>query len=1052
MFATRSRAKVEYMTVRGGRWTFGMTRAVVAALVAVALCPSLPAPAVAATHITADIAAGRALGTTVSASGSIYSIDGGTLVGPNLFHSFSDFSLAAGDTAAWVHTGGNAGSITRVINRVTGGSPSTIFGTLDSSALPNADFYFINPAGVVFGAGAVVNVPGAAYFSTASALKFADGSRFSAATPSGSVLTMAAPAAFGFLGGEGNIAVDGVDSTFFPGAGKLSLTAANIQITGSVFTAGALDLFAAGSKAIDLGLTGAAPAVGTLSGAVSITAVSVLTVQPTALENAAARLGGGSVLIDGSSILSETVSANADPISIAANSVTLQNGGFVFSETSGGGAGSDINFSTGALEMVDASVSAQAGQGSTGNGGSINILAGTVGILQTGFGAPGAGINAYGLGLGRIGNITIYANELAINDAGIGSQTLGPGAGGNVELHLGTLSVDSGLISSSTSSAGASGSITISANTIDVLNGGQISTSSRGAGPGGPLAINTGTLTVQSGGSITADAAAAGRAGGIAISADNLLVNGGTIAASADPFSTGAAGTLDIKATNLGIVNGGMVDTGTSGSGLGGAVTIEATNLLIVGGQLSANTYGVGHAGSVSVAAGSIAIDSGYLQSTAYPGSTGDAGSVTVNAGTVNILSGGHIGSDTFGPGDAGSVTLDADVLNIVGNGFTDIRGSGIESVSVFSGASGNAGQIDVVANTIHVSNAGYIAASTLGPGRAGDVSVTANSLVLDGGLVGSRAEVGSTGNAGQTTVNAGAITIDNGGFISTDTFGPGNAGSVSVTAGSIDLSGGGAIRSDANAGSTGQSGSVLVNAQTLDLHDGGLIETNSANANAAGDITVNAPSVVVDGTGSQISSANSFAGGGSAGNISIFTDPITLSNGGLINTNSVNGPAGDITLVFQNGGLLVLEGTSAQGQITTTSGTQSGGLISILGPTSILMNGGLIQALGPGNAALVTIQAGSIIESTDRPNDIAVAGVLALDSQIVDVGKSVTTSQADFVDASAVLRGQCADRRAHGQTNQLGTRSVGPYGAADATIAGAGSKLFACGRSGAAQ
>ena len=116
-----------------------------------------------ATSIVPDTAPGVSLGTTVAnGGGPVTTIDGGTLAGTNLFHSFSTFNLGTGDIAQWVRSAGDEASITNVVNRVTGGTPSTILGMLDSTAIPNADFYFINPAGLVFGTGAQVNVPAAA--------------------------------------------------------------------------------------------------------------------------------------------------------------------------------------------------------------------------------------------------------------------------------------------------------------------------------------------------------------------------------------------------------------------------------------------------------------------------------------------------------------------------------------------------------------------------------------------------------------------------------------------------------------------------------------------------------------------------------------------------------------------------------------------------------------------------------------------------------------------------------------------------------------------------
>jgi hypothetical protein len=91
-------------------------------------------------------------------------------------------------------------------------------------------------------------------------------------------------------------------------------------------------------------------------------------------------------------------------------------------------------------------------------------------------------------------------------------------------------------------------------------------------------------------------------------------------------------------------------------------------------------------------------------------------------------------------------------------------------------------------------------------------------------------------------------------------------------------------------------------------------------------------------------------------------------------------------------------------------------------------MNGGLIEALGPLNAASVIIESGSVIQSTDRANNIAVAGVLALDSQIVDLSKSVVNEAPAFIDASNVLRAQCGGRRAQGRTSVFSANAIGPF------------------------
>jgi filamentous hemagglutinin family protein len=102
------------------------------------------------------------LGTTASAAGSNWTIGGGTQVGGNLFHSFGRFNIDSGGSATF----GGPGSVTHIVSRVTGGERSMIDGRLASS-IPAANFWFINPAGVTFGASASLDVKGSFHVSSA---------------------------------------------------------------------------------------------------------------------------------------------------------------------------------------------------------------------------------------------------------------------------------------------------------------------------------------------------------------------------------------------------------------------------------------------------------------------------------------------------------------------------------------------------------------------------------------------------------------------------------------------------------------------------------------------------------------------------------------------------------------------------------------------------------------------------------------------------------------------------------------------------------------------
>lgn len=162
------------------------------------LAAILPVRALIAGQVVTD----GSVGAASTLSGPNYSIPAtlGRQVGPNLFHSFSTFNLDKGDVATFT-----ASAATKaILARVTGGSVSNIDGTiatrLDSSpTTPHpAAFYLINPAGVIFGPDAHLDVGGSFVVATADTVQLADGGHFDASTPQSSVLTSTAPPHSGF--------------------------------------------------------------------------------------------------------------------------------------------------------------------------------------------------------------------------------------------------------------------------------------------------------------------------------------------------------------------------------------------------------------------------------------------------------------------------------------------------------------------------------------------------------------------------------------------------------------------------------------------------------------------------------------------------------------------------------------------------------------------------------------------------------------------------------------------------------------------------------------
>ena len=173
------------------------------------------------------------LGTVASQGGNRTTITGGLRPGegPNVFHSFNQFSVGAGDVAAFQNPGGAS----RVISRVIGGSPSNINGTIEAIGW---NLYFMNPSGVIFGPSANLSVSGSAYFSTASQLRLGDGQIFSTNFIAlDATLSTAAPAAFGFVGASAPAPIVISGSTLTISNATLMVAGGSVQLNGATISA-----------------------------------------------------------------------------------------------------------------------------------------------------------------------------------------------------------------------------------------------------------------------------------------------------------------------------------------------------------------------------------------------------------------------------------------------------------------------------------------------------------------------------------------------------------------------------------------------------------------------------------------------------------------------------------------------------------------------------------------------------------------------------------------------------------------------------------------------
>lgn len=143
--------------------------------------------------------------TTLTGTNVVIGQELGHTSGLNLYHSFSEFNVDAGQTVTFT---GNVDTA-NVISRITGTSPSQIDGTIRST-MPSANFWFFNPYGMFFGKNASIDINGSFHVATADYVELGGGVKYYADYVAHSVFfSSQPPQAFGFITNEGEEAKAG---------------------------------------------------------------------------------------------------------------------------------------------------------------------------------------------------------------------------------------------------------------------------------------------------------------------------------------------------------------------------------------------------------------------------------------------------------------------------------------------------------------------------------------------------------------------------------------------------------------------------------------------------------------------------------------------------------------------------------------------------------------------------------------------------------------------------------------------------------------------------
>ena len=920
----------------------------------------------------------------------------GVVRGTNLFHSFSVFNVLTGESAVF----GGPNGIRNVVSRVTGGTSditglkSSLFDGPLSVTIPGANFFFINPNGVVIGENGSFSTSGSIFLSTADSLRLADGGVFFADPAKNSVLTTAEPVAFGFLSANpAPITLNGprIGAPYSPAPVPPGKTFA--LVGGDIdFAAGANGGGAIVAPGATVSLASVASAGDALlgAGAVDLSAFAAL---------GRIRISGAS-FIDvgdpGDGLGNFAGNGASGSIYIRGNQLTLLPAGLLaqtFGDADGG--------------VIDIALRGDMVAGTDPASGVISaILAGTYG----------------GLGKGAAINLQV-GGKLAISDGSFAiSESYGPAAAGDIHIRA--------------------GAIEIRGQGVNVFTGVSADNYDKAAGPS--LSITTGSLQLLNGGFVGTRNYGAGTGGALSIEADAVLATGaiapdtgrGVVTLSLSTETTGgAAGHLSIHTRTLALTNGARISSSTGGPGAAGDLDINASESVDITGGLSgiftATAAGAtGNAGTLRVSAPVLRMNGGVIDSTTV--GDGNAGAVEVNAGSLQLAGGAQIRSFSggFDENNAGALVVgsgNAGRVNVVVSGQASITGSapGRPSGLLAETRGGGAGgDVSLQASVLQLTDGAAISSSSLGTGLAGNIAVRlTDSLDIQGGTIATAA--GPFGNAGTLRVTAPVLRM-NGGALDSTTVGDGNAGAVDVSVESLQMTAGAQIRSFSGGFDEARGGALVVGSGNAGrVHvvvSGDATITGSApgrpsglfaetrGSGAGGDVSLQAS--VLHLTESATISSSSL-GSGLAGNIEIHLSDSLDMRGGIIATRALTSDGGNISIVAPR--LIHL----VDSQITTSvqSGAGGGGNIFIDPQFVILQNSQIIANAFGGPGGNISIVAGQLIAdpltAITASSALGIDGSVNIDAPDTDVSAGLAVLPVSFLDAASLLRAGCSGARA---------------------------------------
>ncbi|HEY9831042.1 MAG TPA: CHAT domain-containing protein [Stenomitos sp.] len=941
--------------------------------------------------------------TVVTPKGNQLDITGGRLSGDgaNLFHSFSQFGLNANQTANFLSNP----NIQNILGRVTGGNPSIINGLIQVTGGNNSKLYLMNPAGIVFGSGASLNVPADFTATTANGIGF--GNNWFNATGTNDYSTLVGtPSTFAFTTSQPGSIINAGNLAVNQGQ-NLTLVGGTVVNTGQLTApSGTITMTAVpGSNLVRLSQAGH---------------LLSLEIDPTAAaaDSGITPLSLPQLLTGGAGSVATGVTVNRSGQAVLTNSgriISSQTGTATASGTLdvSGQLGGSVHVLGNKVELLGATIHASGinGGGAVLIGGDYQGKGSVPNASQT-LVSQDSVISADALNQGNGGRIIAYATETAKIDGTLTAR--GGAVAGNGGLIETSGKQFLNLTSTPDASApnGKGGTWLIDPTDITIVNGGggAIGTNQVDVANINTV-LNSGTnvtITTDIGGTdqgnITQNAGAninktAGRDANLTLEADNdIILNAGI---------SSTSGKLNLN------LNANRDNSGAGRVEINGAISTFGGNITAKGTSNGTDIHGILVNSPINSAGGSITFNGTSL-------GTGDSAGIFIND---NIASGG---GEIFFTGNTSSfvgiLNKEASTINSGGGKITfngtstgTTTGIGRRPRGISSEGRVVSGGGDILFTGNSLIDSGIFNDNLIDSGggnitfngtSSGDDTL-ARAIFVNGTITSGGGDIDFTGNSRNPGIFVPNATITSG------------QGNLTLTADRIILDGtatgtGNLLLQPLTPNLTLDIGGSFLDAAALERFNGFASTTIGGNNNS-GDITLS--DNVTFNTPVTLRSQNEL---NTTGFTLTGTGDITLLANQTITTGSITNPGGRITITSNSGNI----DTSA-GTLNTSSTNGNGGAIALSASGNVATGNILSNGAAQGGDISLTSRSGAVTSGNLNASGVNQGGAIAISAR-TQITTGIIDSSSTLGNAGNVTLDPLGDIQVNSINAQGGTSGRG--------------------------